>query len=191
MSGHTAFDKLVRPAAVCRGEEAEISQIEEIQETELNGVEEGGGMEGEGEMAPPAWRVRAGSRNKPTQKEREDHEATHVPFRDWCTHSMMGRGGTHHHVIKQKSEDQSTKPTIAMVNGQTRHQNIMSSVALDKGFEEPWRTERVAKFLVLLGYHEITLKNNTEPVIIAFRDRVPEMCSVEAIEWARREHRGC
>ena len=23
-------------------------------------------------------------RNKPTQKEREKHEATHVPFKDWC-----------------------------------------------------------------------------------------------------------
>ena len=64
----------------------------------------------------------------------------------------------------------------------------MSSVALDKGFEEPWRTERVAKFLVLLGYREITLKNNTDPVITAFRNRVPEMCTAEAIEWARREH---
>ena len=32
----------------------------------------------EGEMAPPDWRVRAGPRNRPTQKEREEHEATHV-----------------------------------------------------------------------------------------------------------------
>ena len=31
----------------------------------------------------------AGPRNKPTQKEREEHEATHVPFRVWCTHCMM------------------------------------------------------------------------------------------------------
>ena len=28
----------------------------------------------------PDWRVRAGPRNKPTQKEREEHAATHVPF---------------------------------------------------------------------------------------------------------------
>ena len=103
VSGHTAFDKLVRRAAVCRGEEAEISQIEEIQETELHGVEEGGGKEGEGEMAPPAWRVRAGPRNKPTQKEREDHEAIHVPFRDWRTHCMMVRGAhpSPRHQIKE------------------------------------------------------------------------------------------
>ena len=31
-------------------------------------------------LATPDWRVRAGPRNRPTQKEREEHEATHVPF---------------------------------------------------------------------------------------------------------------
>ena len=101
------------------------------------------------ELAPPDWRVRAGPRNKPIQKEREEHEATHVPSRDWCTHCMMGRGRTQAHVPKRKSEDPSRRPAIAMesvVNAQTisqesvtciavkdvRHQNIMSSVALKK-----------------------------------------------------------
>ena len=72
------------------------------EETELNGVEEERGemsdeeeneIDGEEELAAPDWRVRAGPRNKPTQREREEHEAAHVPFRDWCVHCMMGRGG--------------------------------------------------------------------------------------------------
>ena len=54
----------------------------------------------EGEFAAPDWRVRAGPRNKPSQREREEHEATHMPFRDWCVHCMMGRGRTHHHNCK-------------------------------------------------------------------------------------------
>ena len=102
-------------------------------------------------MAPPDWRVRAGPRNRLTQKEREEHEATHVPFRD--LHCMMGRRRTDHHITKQKSENQSRRPTTAMdyhfmkmksvVNAQTiseesviciavkegTHQNIKSSVA--------------------------------------------------------------
>ena len=105
---------LARPAALCRGEEAQNRKLEEIEETELNGVEEGEDrmpddegdrIDGEEELAAPDWRVSAGPRNKPTQKEGEKHGATHVPFRDWCTHSTMGRGRTHHHVTKQKSED--------------------------------------------------------------------------------------
>ena len=47
-----------------------------------------------------------------------------------------------------------------------RPQNIMSSVALKKGVEEPGTIERVAKFIDLLGYREITLKSDTEPAII-------------------------
>ena len=60
-----------------------------------------------------------------------------------------------------------------------RYQNIMSSVALKKGVEEPWTVERVAKFIDLLGYREITLKSDTEPAIIAFRNRVAEVCKAE------------
>ena len=71
-------------------------------------------MDGEVELATPDWRVSAEPGNRPTQKEREEHEATHVPFRDWCTHCMIGSGRTHHHVTKQRSEDETTRPTIAM-----------------------------------------------------------------------------
>ena len=149
------------------------------------------------ELAPPDWRVRAGPRNKPIQKEREEHEATHVPSRDWCTHCMMGRRRTQAHVPKRKSEDPSRRPAIAMesvVNAQTisqesatciavkdvRHQNIMSSVALKERVEEPWTIERVAKLIDLVfGYREITLNSDTEPVIIAFINRVADMCNTE------------
>ena len=60
-----------------------------------------------------------------------------------------------------------------------RHQNIMSSVALKKGVEEPWTVDRVVKFIDLLGYREITLKSDTEPAIIAFRNRVAALCKAE------------
>ena len=97
--------------------------FERCEERELNGIgeerndmsdEEGDRMEDEGEFAAPDWRVSAGPRNKPTQREREEHEATHMPFRDWCAHCMMGRGRTHHHIAKQKSEDESRRPIIAI-----------------------------------------------------------------------------
>ena len=48
-----------------------------------------------------------------------------------------------------------------------------------EGVEEPWTIERVAKFIDLLGYREITLKSDTEPAIIAFRNRVAEACKAE------------
>ena len=84
MSDQAAFDKLVRPAALCRGvttesEKAESEKAEWSEEVELNGVEEerdgmsdeeGNEIDGEEELAAPDRRVRAGLRNKPTQRER-------------------------------------------------------------------------------------------------------------------------
>ena len=83
---------------MCRVGAAEKKEVERNEETELNGVgeerddmadEEGDKIDDEEELAAPDWRVRAGPRNKPTQREREEHEATHLPFRDWCAHCMM------------------------------------------------------------------------------------------------------
>ena len=75
---------------------------------------EADGVDSDEESATPDWRVRAGPRNRPTQAKREEHEVTHVPFRDWCTPFMMGRGRTHHHATKQRSEDETRRPTFAM-----------------------------------------------------------------------------
>ena len=63
--------------------------------------EEGNEIDGEEELAAPDWRVRAGPRNKPIQKARQEHEATRVPLRDWCTHCMMGRRRTHHQAVAE------------------------------------------------------------------------------------------
>ena len=171
MSGQAAFDEPVRPAALCTLGAAGKKESEWCEEKELNGIgeecndmsdEEGYIIEDAGEFAAPDERVRAGPRNKPTQREREEHEATHMPFRDWCAHCMMRRDRTHHHIAKQKSEDEFRRPIIAMdyffmkmestpsahsipeesitcvAVKEDRHQNIMSSVALKRGVEEPW-----------------------------------------------------
>ena len=164
MSGSSVPHKLVRPGTKCSSESEECHA-----EQELNGLEEGEdamtdeegeGVEGEGEVGTADWRVRASPSNKPTAREREEHEATHMPFSDWCTHCMMGRGRTHHQVSKKRSEDLSKRPKAmdsffikpnSTANSQTipdesvtctavkedRHHNIVSSVVLKKGIEEP------------------------------------------------------
>ena len=79
MSGSRVTNEPVRPGTKCNseGEEGHAEQ-------ESNGLEEGEDAmtdeEGEGEAATADWRVRAGPRNKPTDREREEHEATHMPF---------------------------------------------------------------------------------------------------------------
>ena len=165
MSGSSVTNKLARLRVMCSGESEE-----RCAEQELNGLEEGEdamtdeeveGFEGEGEAGTADWRVGTGPRNKPNAKEREEREATHMPLFDWCAHCMMGRGRTHLHVSKKRSEDLSRTPLTALdydffkpistAGSQTipdesvtcmavkedRHQNIMSSVVLKNGIEEP------------------------------------------------------
>ena len=50
---------------------------------------------------------------------------------------------------------------------------------MNKRVEEPWTIESVVRFMDMLGNREITLDSNTEPAIIAFRNRVAEMCNAE------------
>ena len=184
--------------------------MERNEETELNGVgeerdemsgEEGDEIDGEEELAAPGWRVRAGTKaNRHRRREKSTKQHT---YRDWCAHCMMGKGRTHYHVCKTKSEEESRKSIIAMdyylmkmesapnvqaiseesvacvAVKEDRHQNIMSSVVLKKRIEEPRASERVARSLISLGYREITLNSEIEPAIIAFRTRVAEMCKAE------------
>ena len=148
--------------------------------------------------------MRAGPRNKLTAREREEHEVTHMPFRDRCTHCMMGRGRTHHHVSKKRSGDIVEKTNNShgqlsflmpdsTVNSQTisdesvtcsavkedRHQNIVSSVVLKEGIEEPWASERVVRFINSLRVLRDHVETDTDPATIAFRNRVAENCNAE------------
>ena len=50
---------------------------------------------------------------------------------------------------------------------------------MKKGVEEPWTLGRVARFIDLCGYSEITLKTDTDPTVIAFRSRVADICKAE------------
>ena len=63
----------------------------------------------------------------------------------------------------------SQESTTCVAVKEDRHQNIISSVALKKGVEEPWTIERVVIFIDSLGYPEIMLKSDAEPAIVAFR----------------------
>ncbi len=41
---------------------------------------------------------------KPSQKMIDDHERTHLPFRSWCKHCVMGRAQEHPHRKIEKED---------------------------------------------------------------------------------------
>ena len=48
---------------------------------------------------------------KPSQREIDEHERTHMPFRSWCKHCVKGRAQSTPHYHRDHSEDQV--PTIS------------------------------------------------------------------------------
>ena len=51
----------------------------------------------------------------PTKEEREKHEATHLPFREWCQHCVRGRGRNKPHKKKTEDEKEDNRvPRISM-----------------------------------------------------------------------------
>ena len=68
-------------------EEAEESQEEEAEEPKVRKAPKG-----------------------PSKEERAKHEATHLPFREWCKHCVRGRGkNTPHKKQKEKEEENTSK----------------------------------------------------------------------------------
>ena len=66
----------------------------------IDGVEEGGEAEAAGGREEcDEWEefgnrrvVREHDPRQPSQQEKEEHQMTHLPFRSWCRHCIMGRG---------------------------------------------------------------------------------------------------
>ena len=64
---------------------------------------------------------------EPTAKEREEHNATHIPFRSWCRHCVIGRAQNASH-FKLGAEDEHTIPTVCKSLGLNVKQNIQTTL---------------------------------------------------------------
>ena len=67
-------------------------------------------MEKKGRSQRWWWR-----RKGPTKKEKEEHEATRIPFRSWCRYCVRGRGRNKPHRGTDQSEEEEMRvATITM-----------------------------------------------------------------------------
>ena len=60
---------------------------------------------------------------QPSQREREEHERTHLPFRDWCTH-----------CIKAKSRNDPHKKETDVMKDEESIDNAISTVSFDHSY---------------------------------------------------------
>ena len=53
---------------------------------------------------------------EPTKKEREEHEATHIPYRSWCRHCVRGRAVNRPHRREQAEEGDEPDKKVPRVS---------------------------------------------------------------------------
>jgi len=121
----------------------------------------------------------------PSRQEVDAHEMTHLPYRNWCPHCVMGRGVEAPH--KRVERDVGAVPevhvdfcfpgsvvgageSLTVVVARDRDSRMMlSEVIPTKGSTGKFAASRVVCFIRELGYGGATiiLKSDQEPAIVA------------------------
>ena len=137
------------------------------------GLEDGEQEDEEGDVA----KVRRAPKG-PTKKEKEEHEATHIPYRDWCPHCVRGRGINRPHrgdrqpveeeekgrrvprvsmdyfFMGQDGEKASDYPMLVMVDEDTdyRYMRAVGKKGLGEGREMEWLVKDMDEELKAWGH---------------------------------------
>ena len=126
----------------------------------------------------------------PTKAEREEHNVSHTPYREWCEACVRGSGmGKQHRRIQREDED--TKPTVSIDYGflgpnaevtegdstevgdavkflvmkDRQNKEIIAHAVPCKGVADPYVAERVVRTLDEWGKAAVCLKSDGEPAL--------------------------
>ncbi|MDA8582757.1 reverse transcriptase domain-containing protein [bacterium] len=174
----------------------EKRESDDVEEEEVEVIEEGLQEEG---RAP--YRVKAPCR--PSRKEREEHEATHVPFRSWCWYCVSGRGRNRPHphggsreeveehipkisidyfFFSKQDEKASDNPMLVMLDEETgdKFARATGRKGLGESDEMTWLIQDMSEELKSWGHQggdggHIILKSDGESSIVAVRDALSRM----------------
>ena len=132
---------------------------------------------------------------RPTQDEVEEHERTHVPFRNWCKHCVFGKAKNAPHRTQDHqdsaipcvsidymymSENSNREPTESdempiMVMKDRWSKTVFASIVPKKG-ECEYAIRQAAQDLNKgLGYKKFILKGDQEPALRVLIDRIALM----------------
>ena len=119
----------------------------------------------------------------PTEKEREEHYRTHLPYRSWCPVCVAGRGAQDSHR-NTGEEEERTIPTIGydycfmrnnpggdyvpvLVAKDKWTKLISAHVVPFKGADVEWISQQCSRDIQKTGHHgSVILRSDQEPAII-------------------------
>ena len=107
---------------------------------------------------------------EPTAQENERHEATHIPYREWCQHCLKGRGTKKQHRQSPDEKDKDvisfdyffgskkvgdeTRPVLAMIDekSQMKWARVLTAKGIPEDGSQEWAIRDAIKELQVWGY---------------------------------------
>ena len=83
----------------------------DVEDRNSGGASSSGNMAANGESNEAKENKGLPCGTKPSQREIDEHERTHLPFRSWCKHCVKGRAQSTPHYHRDHTEDKV--PTIS------------------------------------------------------------------------------
>ena len=134
---------------------------------------------------------RLGDPRRPTEAEVEDHERTHLPYRNWCYHCIGGKGKDLDHR-KEVTEERGLSEysfdycfpgnefgfKLTVLVGRERERGMtMATVAPMKGSSGRFAAEKIIEFMEECGDGgmDVIVKSDQEPAIAALMKDLVEL----------------
>ena len=124
---------------------------------------------------------------RPTSKEVEQHNITHLPFRDWCPYCIQGGApNRNHNKIKEQDysiphitcdycfmgDKEDSETLVIQVSRDTESKSIFAHAVPRKGLSHEHGAEQMCKDIEYLGYKSIVLKTDNEPAMRTLQDEI-------------------
>ena len=123
----------------------------------------------------------------PSQEEVEKHNLTHLPYRSWCKHCVMGKSKGQHHCKSSKkrsvpvvsidymfmsdNQGEGEEKGMTIIVQKDRTFGIITSTVVPQKGVCSYPVDRVSKGLQLLGHKRLIFKSDGEPALVALKRR--------------------
>ena len=139
----------------------------------------------------------AKSPHSPTQDEKEKHNVTHLPYRNWCPICVQAKGKEDDHRKAKKDAEEGVEAivmdykafghdedddAVTMIVMRAKRTSMTAAfVCTAKGPEDKWIIKKLVETIDNWGQTKIILKNDGEPALVRVAEEVKRARTHETI----------
>ena len=130
------------------------------------------------------------SPSRPTQAEVDEHNVSHIPFRDWCPFCVQGAAPNRHHspmgnqeyqiphiacdycFLGDEGQGEDKETLIVQVAVDLNTRCVFAHAVPRKGAAHEHGADEVCRDIEALGYRDIVFKTDNEPAMRTLQEEV-------------------